>query len=637
MCGIAGIVALDRGAVDPALVERALDRLAHRGPDARGIRSGPGFVFGHVRLAIVDPERRGDQPMASDDGATVITFNGEIFNHAALRRTLEAAGRRFRTASDTEVLLHAWQHWGPAAIDRLIGQFAFAVYDRATGHVELVRDRVGIKPLYYAEIDGTVVFASELPAIAAHPGFRRRLDPIGVSSFLSYRHVLGDRTLFAGLHQLRPAHRATVSSAGVRTARYWRIDLSGRDTRSADDRAAELRRVLREAVASQLPAAPPVALLLSGGLDSAILAREAVDLGVGPVVAFTAHIEDADADELPEAAATARHVGVDHVQIDLAESRLLDDAADCVAARGVPLGMHNEVGMHLLARAAASRSKVLLCGEGADELFAGYGRIFRLPYDHRRAWLADRMPARLAGWFRRRVEIPEPAAGRDAQALFESRYTYFPVAEKRALFTAEMQRAAGTDEALSAIIGASFAHGRQRSLFDAVSVVFLEAHLPGLLAMVDGVTMANGVEGRVPFLDERVVQAAYRLPARDRLAWNSPADALGAALEPIRRFSEHRDRTKAVLRRAYARDLPHSLLARKKKGFPVPLARWLGASRLARLEAELCSPTARLREVFDRQRLAGWMRAGAASASDRFGRQLWQLYNLELFLRRWFS
>lgn len=638
MCGIAGIVALRPGAsVDGALVEGALDRLSHRGPDARGTLAGPGFVFGHVRLAIVDPGPKADQPMATDDGDTVVTFNGEIFNHCALRRVLAEDGAQFRSASDTEVLLHAWRRWGPAAVERLVGQFAFAVYDRRRGAVHLVRDRVGIKPLYYAEIDGTVMFASEIPAIVGHPACPRRLDPLGVSSFLSYRHALGEHTLFAGLRQLRPAHLAVLSRAGVRTARYWRVDLTQRDIDPPEVRAATLRAHIRNAVRSQLPPDPPLVVLLSGGLDSAILAREVVDAEAGPAVAFTARVEDTDADEFAEAAETARALGIEHVQVDLGEAHFIVEAASCVAARGVPLGMHNEVGMHLLSRAASRRSKVLLCGEGADELFGGYGRIFRLPFDHARARAADRLAGPIARWARRRLDVDEAAAGLDEQAFFASRYTYFPAPEKHALFTPDMQRAVGGEEALSTIIGEAFAYGRQRSLFDAVSTVLLEVHLPGLLAMVDGATMAHGIEGRVPFLDERVVQAAYALPIEDKVAWNGPWSAFRAAFEPVSCFSERRDRTKGVLRRAYAADLSPGVLARRKKGFPVPLARWLGGAAIPRMEGELCGPSTRLREFIDLHRLSAWIRAGSVAPSDRFGRQLWQLYTLELFLRRWFA
>jgi asparagine synthase (glutamine-hydrolysing) len=353
------------------------------------------------------------------------------------------------------------------------------------------------------------------------------------------------------------------------------------------------------------------------------------------VIALTARVADADADESDDAAVTARQLGLEHVLVEMPRDQFIRDLEACVAMRGVPLGMHNEVAMHLLARAASRRSKVLFCGEGADELFGGYGRIFRLPFDHARARIADSLAEPVGRWIRDRLDLVESAAGRDERAFFSTRYTYFPRSDKLRLLTTEMQRKVSHDEALDGVLDEAFTYGRQRSLLDAISLVFLEVHLPGLLAMVDGATMASGVEGRVPFLDDRVVQAAFALPAGDKVAWRGPWSAVRAATEPIAQFSERRDQTKAILRRAYRTHVSAGVQARRKKGFPIPLEAWLGGSMGAHVEATLCGRSARLGDIVNLRRLSTWIRAGAAAPSAARAQQLMRFYTLELFLRKW--
>lgn len=638
MCGIAGAVAVEQGiAVDRRPVERALDLMTHRGPDARGVRCLDGAILGHVRLAIVDDRRQADQPMGDTSGRVWLAYNGEVFNFQELRRDLERLGHRFRTRSDTEVVLEAYLAWGLEAVPRLDGQFAFAVVDLRDRSVHLVRDRLGIKPLNYARVGDLLVFASELRAVAGWPGFERRLNPVAASSFLSYRYVLGEESYFRGAYRLPPASILTLRNGSMLRGRYWRLDLDSRRLHAgagAAERAANLAGMIHSSVRRQLPSGCPPALLLSGGIDSSILAFETRRVCRGPVVAYTARLQNDAYDESAFAREVATAFSLDHRLVDLSPGAHLDLARELVERRGEPLAMHNEVGMYALAKNVAREAKVVLCGEGADELFSGYGRISRSPFDRARACWAQVVLGRAAGPLLDRLEVDRDAHLIPETEHFLRRYDYFGAQEKMSLFRPEIRAAVGADAELQGEFARVFERGAHLTPYERVALALFELHLPGLLGMVDGVTMAAGVEARVPFLDHRIVQAAFDLPAEDRLRWRHPLAPAVAAWLPIRVFSERLDQTKVVLRRAYGLRLPRTTLRRRKAGFAVPLGTWLRAELRPAREL-LLSSDARTAELFDGRRLTAWLERQESSFTDAVGKKLWLLLGLELYLRQW--
>ena len=621
MCGFIGVVAKERATpVDGKPVERALDMLSHRGPDARRIVLGAGFALGHVRLAIVDPHRRSTQPMWDQTGRYVLVYNGEVFNHGKLRRELESRGRRFMTNSDTEVVLHALLDWGVSCLARFHGQFALALYDSQEHTVLLARDAIGIKPLYYAEVPGLLLFASEPRAIFNHPSFSKRLNVHAVSSFLSYRQVLGNQSYFEGLNEVAPGTWLLVEHAQKRRFAPFVQFVPSETYRPVS--AKQLRRRIGEAVGSQLTEPSARALMLSGGLDSSILAAEGARVRPD-LVAYTIRMEHADYDESGAAARVAASYGLPHVSVPVSHRDHLDHAEELVRHKAAPLGMHNEIETFLLAKAIAKRSKAVLCGEGADELFAGYGRIFRLPFE------ATALRLRRFGLRNGRMH----AWWSDAFNLLVSRYTYFPLEQKAELFVPEVWRAISDDEQSRNVLRATFFECSRASFFERIWAVFLRIHLRGLLSMVDAMTMAASVEARVPFLDPAVVDAAHSLPARDKLRWRHPWSAVLALGKPAAEFSERLDIPKYLLRRAYRDVLPAEVLTRRKQGFPVPLFQWYGTSPNAPTRQILLRKGAQIHHLMQRPKLEAFIERATAQPSEASGRQLFQLVSLELFLR----
>lgn len=638
MCGIGGAVGL-RGPTEltttgmPWLVPC----LAHRGPDGSGETRNGRVWFGHTRLAVIDVTERAAQPFADTGGRAVVVFNGEIVNYRELRSELIALGHGFRTTSDTEVLLHAYLEWGIGCLDRLAGMFAFALHDLRTDEVLLVRDRLGVKPLYYAEFGGQLLFSSEIKGIIRAPGFRRRLNPVAVSSFLSFRHPIGPETYFAGVRALAPGHWMRITSSGrYHVRRWWQLpDESPYDLDSSEGRAG-LSELMSHVMAQTSVSDVPVAALLSGGLDSSVIAWEVARQTGRPPLTFTARLAGDDYDETVYAAKMAAHLGAEHAEVPVSADAYLAQVRPLIRVKDQPLGMHNEAALQLLARAVRPRAKVVLSGEGADELFLGYGRIFRAPFDHRRLRLARMLPRGVRDAWLRAMGGAESEVGLDTLAFFLHRYCYWPIRTKLALFTPAMHEAVSGDAPLVGEVARAFAPAGgsfQRQL----GAFFLTTHLRGLLEVMDSSFMASGVEVRVPFTDHRLVEAVHPLPLRHKLRWRSPRARLAALTEPVGRFSERRDETKHLLRAMYRHRLPEFVTTRPKMVFPVPLDRWMDGELRASYEKLLFDGDARIGELIDQTRLAQWLATQQSDGRDALGRRVWLLLNLELWLREYFD
>ncbi|MFK4381049.1 asparagine synthase (glutamine-hydrolyzing) [Bradyrhizobium sp. USDA 223] len=353
MCGICGFIGriTDKSVTERNLV-RCVQRLAHRGPDASGSCVTSSFAFAHRRLSIIDPDPRSNQPFLDDELGLTVTYNGEIYNYRDLRRDLLRLGYRFRTESDTEVLCKSFACWGIDSVKRLRGMFAFAIYDQKTGTAFLVRDRLGVKPLYYACADNGIVFASQPSAILHWPRVRSKLDPVGLSSFLSYRAVFGERSLFADIRKLQPGTWLKITAQSHEHTRWWdpaRIDDNGD--------CSSLETLIGSAVKENLAANSPVAALLSGGLDSSVLAFELSRQSSHKPTCFTGVVCDDEYDESPYAVEVAKSLKLAHVLVRLPGATSLDVVKRLTALRGHPVGMHNEAAMYLLAQAVGPLSQ----------------------------------------------------------------------------------------------------------------------------------------------------------------------------------------------------------------------------------------------------------------------------------------
>jgi asparagine synthase (glutamine-hydrolysing) len=530
MCGIAGVLNFDNGPADPQRTASMCALLAHRGPDAAGSVSDGPVGFAHARLSIVDLAG-GIQPMSTPDGALMITFNGEIFNHLELREELTIRGRRFTTRSDTEVILHAYAEWGEACVDHMNGQWAFAVWDSRRRQLFLSRDRMGVRPLYYTTHADSFLFASEIKALFAG-GAVAKIDPIGLTQIFTFWTTLAPRTIFSGIEQLPPGCSMVVRDGAISVRKYWDIDLSADEdsTRTDEDYAHELMDLLVDATRIRLRADVPVGAYLSGGLDSSAVAMLATRFAATEIDTFSVTFDDPEFDERLFQEQAARHLGTRHHVLSCATEQIAEAFSDVVWHAETPVLRTAPSPMFLLSRVARDHGyKVVLSGEGADEVLGGYD-IFkeakvreycaRRPASRSRRHLLRRLYPYLPGLQRQPDSLLARffhASPDDVRQPFFSHLPRWNMTSKLQLMFADAIRTQldGYDpyEDLARCLPDQF---HEWSMFARAQYLEAKFLLPGyiLSSQGDRMAMAHSVEVRMPFLDYRVVEFASRVPPR---------------------------------------------------------------------------------------------------------------------------
>jgi asparagine synthase (glutamine-hydrolysing) len=587
MCGILGQIESQR-AVDPAVFARMLATLAARGPDGEGTRllRGGRVALGHRRLAVVDLSENAAQPMTNEDGTLWLTFNGEIYNFRELRKQLEAAGHAFRSEGDSEVILHAYEEWGDDCVLRLRGIFAFGLWDDRRERLLLVRDRLGVKPLYYWAHEGGLVFASQPRAILEHPLFRRDVDVNALHNYLVYRYIPDDLAIWSGMRKLPAAHRLVLDRRGLRRDRYWQVRYAP-VTRSAADAARLVREKFQEAVRMQLMSDVPIGVFLSGGIDSSTTAAVATRALERALPSFTIGFDDDEADERAYARLTSEFLGTQaHEEVMTLEGaiRLLPDF---VALHDEPFFDHSSLPTLAVSRLARRHGvPVILSGDGADEIFAGYRWYDRAANRRTSAWrrFASRRRGGEAELLTQHLARMSPLAGMSAAALLRDAPPFDPLR----LFRRFDRASAPAVTRLQLI-------DLQTFLVDDV------------LLKVDHASMACGVEVRVPFLDHELVEATFSIESRVLFADGE---------------------RKALLKRAAASWLPPEILTDRKKGFSAPLEAWMQQGLHERAAALLSDGVMISRGLFDPE-------AVARTLTARHPAMTWLLFAAELWARRW--
>lgn len=617
MCGIVGGAQAGVG-LDSGLLEGMRDLLVHRGPDDAGAWRAPecGVALGHRRLSIIDLSAGARQPMEDPSGRLQLVFNGEIYNFRALRDELAAGGQSFRTSSDTEVVLAAYRRWGTACVRRLEGMFALALYDREAGTLFLARDRAGEKPLFYHHAGGRLLFASELKALMSVPGFPREADPEAVDCYFAYGFVPRGLSILRGVRKLPPGHAATyhVDGDALRTWAYWTLpEPFGGPEPDEGALVAELESLLTDSVARQLVADVPVAVLLSGGLDSSLVTAAAARASSSPVktfnVAFPGH---GRLDESAYARTVARHFGTDHTELplELATPELLPQLA---RQYDEPLADPSIVPTYLVCRLVRGHATVALGGDGGDELFGGYQHYGLI---QRQEQLRRLVP----GPLRRGVAtagraLPMGTRGRnhlmalggDVRTSVAHVNLYFDAATRRRLL-APLYARTGVPPAAELVKTGLCAHGRT-PLQQATAVDFLTYLPDDILVKVDRASMLSSLEVRAPFLDPRILEFAFgRVPDRLR--------ATGS-------------RRKVLLRRLAARMLPAELDVTRKQGFSIPLASWFRGEWGGMLNDVLSGADPRVFDPAVVQGLLAGQRRGLSNGNRLFMLTMFELWRRE--------
>ncbi len=632
MCGIVGILNFTEERIDRDLLDRMRDVIAHRGPDGAQSWVAPDgrIGLGHRRLKIIDLSETAAQPMANEDGTVRVSFNGEIYNHVEIRRELEAiGGHAWRTDhSDTEVIVHAYEQWGIGCLERFRGMFAISLWDARERRLWLVRDRLGVKPLYYAKHDDRLVFASEIKALLEDPRQPRAVDEEAFHHYLSFLAAPAPRTLFAGICKLPAGTWLRIDVDGrVAEHRYWdAIEAAGRRGPLADDEdalGAALMRELRDAVRLRARSDVPVGIFLSGGIDSSTNAALFAECGGGGVRTFSIGYGDDTgyADELPFARRMAAHVGADHHELRLKEDDLLDFLPKMIWLQDEPIADPVCVPVYYVSKLAREHG-VTVCqvGEGADELFWGYPAWKTM---RRLQMLADTPGTGLAQWAARvalrgagrqsgfRAEWLRRA--RNGQPIFWGGAEAFTEAQKQALLAPRLRRALDgltSWDAIAPIHARYRANAWSRDPLSWMTYLDLNLRLPELLLMrVDKMSMGVSLEGRVPFLDQEVVTLALRMP-----------DAVKTRNGTL----------KYIVKKSVRGLIPDAIIDRPKQGFGVPIHDWflrrLGDEARRELEA-FCAGTDLLDGAAVRRLLD----------TPGRGEQVWYLLNFALWWRKFIS
>jgi asparagine synthase (glutamine-hydrolysing) len=620
MCGIAGILHLDGAPADGEILQRMTRILAHRGPDGQAeYVSGP-VGLGHRRLSIIDLSNNGTQPMPNEDGSIQLTFNGEIFNYRALCSELVDKGHAFRSRTDTETIVHGYEEFGVRVVDRLNGMFAFGMWDAREQSLWLVRDRLGVKPLFYAVFDDVLLFGSEIKAILEHPAARREIEPAALDLFLSLNYTPAPLTMFKGIHQLEPGQWliAKVGSRELTIQSYWDVDYSQQSNLSESDAVACLDELLRGAVERRLMADVPLGAFLSGGIDSSAVVAMMKSLS-DQVKTFTIGFKEDSFNEAPYARQIATHLGTQHheriVTPDLASilPKIVWHGED-------PLADSSMIPVYYLSKMTREHVTVALAGDGADEILAGY------PTYSATAW-ASRFEGAAGALLRKGAQpllamLPpseEKMTWREKLARFQQGLG-LPWQHAHAVW-----RQIHTEEQKRRVLAPGIINGHNRlfetydryyeksrstDMLDQLLYVDTRFYLPNdMLVKVDRMTMAHGLEARVPFLDYTVVEFAASLPSEYKLRGGTG---------------------KYLLRKLMADRLPETTLKRRKEGFNIPVSRWL-RGELRELLQDTLTPI-RLREVglWQSEPIVQMVQDHQARKAD-YGHQLWGMLTFMLW------
>ncbi len=625
MCGICGILYPDpRQRVERGTLSEMNRQIVHRGPDDDGF-----FVEGNIglamrRLSIIDI-RTGHQPISNEDENIWIVYNGEIYNHRQLRADLEARGHRYRTKSDTETIIHLYEEYGRDCVNHLRGMFAFAIWDRRARRLFIARDRLGIKPLYYRYDGKTFLFGSEIKAILAYPAGKAEFNQGTLAEYLAFGYIAGPETMFAGVQKLLPGHTLELNESGeLKVKSYW--DLSVRpdtDHRPRSYYVKAYRELLEECVASHLMSDVPLGMFLSGGLDSSAVAALATKIRREPIETFSVGYGEEEYSELPYARQVAEHLGSKHHEVRLSRKEFFETLPQLIWHEDEPIAWPSSVSLYFVARLARKRVTVVLTGEGSDETLAGYTRyawtlknsrmddVYRaLTPSFLRRLVRDGINASpLSAALHRKLEhtflVRDGASW--ASFYFDNFYSAFSAAEQEELLSDRVKGSSGDAYAGSM----HYWEGSSGDLLHRLLYTDIKTYLVELLMKQDQMSMAASIESRVPFLDHVLMEFTASIPAEHSIKGLAGKSILKSAIEDI---------------------LPHSIVYRRKMGFPTPWAYWLAGPQLNDLERILLERRTLERGLFKEDVIRRLFADHRTRRRDH-GNRIWRLLNLEIWQR----
>jgi asparagine synthase (glutamine-hydrolysing) len=625
MCGICGIFHFGSSQhTDGTALLEMNQQIIHRGPDDAGSLISDAAGLAMRRLSIIDI-KTGHQPLSNEDGSIWIVYNGEIYNHADLREKMLARGHSYRTNSDTESIVHLYEEYGQDCVKHLRGMFAFVIWDKLRRTLFGARDRLGIKPFYYRLQEGTFIFGSEIKALLAYPGVSAEFNAAVLPEYLAFGYVAGEGTFFSGIRKLPAGHTLELSENGkLSIRRYW--DLSVADDPQARERnyyVRHYRELLEDAVSSHLMSDVPLGVFLSGGLDSSAVAALTAKSRREPIQTFAVGYAEQAYSELPYARIVADHIGSQHHEIQVTRQQFFDSLPEVIWHEDEPVCWTSSVALYHLARFTREHVTVVLTGEGSDETLAGYTRYAWTVWNARmdsvyrritpsalRAFVREQIQsAKLGATLRRKLE--HTCLGRDGGSwpsfYFDNFYSAFSSNEQRQLLSPELQHY--TDSTYAGSM--AFWERSSGTILKRLLYTDINTYLVELLMKQDQMSMAASLESRVPFLDHPLVEFAASIPTSFALKGLEGKNILKSAVEDL---------------------LPHSIVYRKKMGFPTPWSQWLSGGQLQELENLLLEPRSTRRNIFQPDAVRRIFAEHRSRTRDNSTR-IWRLLNLELWFR----
>nr|BBH88618.1 asparagine synthetase B [Thermosporothrix sp. COM3] len=617
MCGICGYYNGSSGEpASQAIIEHMTQLIHHRGPDDTGYHLDGPLGLGFARLSIIDLEG-GHQPMCNETGEIWLVFNGEIWNYQELRKELIEKGHRFSTSSDSETIIHAYEEYGLDCFTRLHGMFGLALWDAPRKRLLLARDRAGKKPLYYTHVNGTLVFGSEIKALLAHPGVKREPDIQAMADFLSVRYVPGPETLFANIYKVQPGHWLLYEHDTLQENCYWDYQFGKIEQQAEEDYIQGIRAHIWRAVEERMMADVPVGAMLSGGVDSSIITGIMSKLTNQKVKTFAVGFDHPDYSELPYARLVARHFGTDHHELVVKSSDMTQYWPLLTWHRDEPVSEPSDLGVYLISRLARQYVKVVLSGEGGDELFAGYPKYVvdwiaqyyhilpRVVRDNVIQQLLDRLPYSM-----RKLKNTARTLSQPAPQRWMSWFGIFNGPMKNELLSKHVLSSINMDAARA--FQRWLSKNPQRDDLSAMLYLDTRIWLPdNLLMKGDKMTMAASLESRIPLLDYHLMEYAASIPSHNKI-------------KPFR--------AKYLLKKAFTDFLPHPILTRKKMGFNVPTGIWFRGGQRNLITQLLLSDRLCSRGYFNEEFIARMLREHLEGRTN-YQAQLFTLASLELWFR----
>ncbi|MBA3356869.1 MAG: asparagine synthase (glutamine-hydrolyzing) [Pyrinomonadaceae bacterium] len=632
MCGINGIAfsSRSRRLIDVAVLERMRDVIKHRGPDDEGIFVDGRIGLGHRRLSIVDVAA-GHQPMTNEDGSLHITYNGEIYNHADFREPLESRGHQYRTHCDTETILHLYEEHGEDCVNYLRGMFAFAIWNQRSQTLFIARDRLGVKPLYYVHSDdGSLYFGSEIKTLLEAAAVKPQLNYRALPDYLANHGTSNDETLFAGVKRLSPGHTLTWNDGSLEIREYWDVSFAAdgaEEGRHDADLIAEWSDLFRESVRLRLMADVPLGMFLSGGIDSSAIAAVMSGMVDERIKTFSVAFAEREANELEYARLVAKTFGTNHHEIVVTPEDFFSALPKLIWHEDEPLAHPSSVALYFVSKLAAQHVKVVLTGEGSDELLAGYGRyrktLLNIALGRRYKALT---PAALRDVISRQISrLPAGSKvgeklGRtflslppDIESIYFDNFAVFSRGMQPELLTADTRERVGMIDPYAGV-RAALEQTNAESMLDRLLYADIKTYLHELLMKQDQMSMATSVESRVPFLDHKLVEFTCALPQRLKLRGST---------------------TKYILRQSMKGLLPEEVLSRPKMGFPVPIGSWFRGPYAWVLDEYVLSERATSRALFNSDFVRSLVKRH--QVGENHSERLWALVNFEIWLRQFFD